>query len=301
MPYRTPAASRITAGPWLDVHGSGGDIVQSPPAWDYNSTIVLGRQFDVDLPALLEDCGLPSSTPLDVCVRFHTSRARLRTLCSRTRLPAMNGVHASIPGTDLAGVLHVQTTIELTEDVPSTGPFVARRAGSVLWRDVVSVSLEGDAQLPIAPVDFSTQAHLPGQAAWHISLDGSDWHHAALGSLLVLLNTDNATVASALDGKLDDETATVLWDTLQVDVVTDLVGKALDDEDFPVDEDGAEEGPNGRSLAQLVSSLVRGYLCAPNETVPTALQRLRDLRTNDPSLYRASVQSGLAYLGRVTA
>ncbi len=100
----------------------------------------------------------------------------------------------------------------------------------MLWREATVVPLEGaGGLLPLAPVGFAHQGYLPAAAAWQISLDSTEWHHAAMGTLLVLLNTDNKTVAQALNGNLDETAASVLGDTLQVDVVADLVGKALDD------------------------------------------------------------------------
>src|SRR4051794_29553686 len=300
MPYRVPLDERVAAGLWIDVQGAGSPIDESPPAWDYNTSLQLSREFQVDVEGIRKDCGLPADAELEACVRYWTSRSRLRTLCARSALPVEAGLHAVVSGADLGGVLTVETTIELAADVKALPPYVAHRAGSILWRQWTSVALEGDGGLlPLAPVSFEDQGYLPASAAWQISLDSTDWHHAALGSLLVLLNTDNATVRQGLDGKLDDTAAAVLWDTLQVDVVADLVGKALDDPDFP--GTGSEQEVDEGSLARLVESLVGGYLSGPNELVTHALQRLRDVRSTDPSMFRAMVQDGLRYLGEATS
>jgi hypothetical protein len=287
---------RVTAGPWLDVQGVGLPLAEAAPPWDYTTTLSFSREFDVDLPGLLQDCALPSSAQLAVCVRYSTSRSRLRTLCTQEPLPRSGALEAWVNGADLGGVLTMETTVELAEDVRPPTPFVAHRAGSILWRETTSSPLEGDGGLlPVAPVPFTEHGYLPPSAAWHVSLDSTEWHHAAMGSLLVLLNTDNPGVKEALLGKADEAAAEVLWDTLQVDVVADLVGKAMDDPDFPLSAN--DDGPRDATLAGLVESLLRGYLCEPNETVQQALHRLRDVRSTDPSMYRAFVQDGLRYLG----
>lgn len=301
MPYRVPLADRVSAGQWLDVQAGGASVTDSPPAWDYQTKLAFSREFDVDIEGVRQDCGLPADARLEVRVRYSTSRSRLRSLCMREPLPRSGGVHAVISGADLGGVLTVETTVELAEELTAPEPFVAYRAGSILWRDAISVALEGDGGLlPVAPVAFKEHGYLPPGAAWHISLDSTEWTCAAMGSLLVLLNTDNSVVNQALQGKGDVSATEVLWDTLQVDVVADLVGKAIDDPDFPL-ASGEDSDVEDATLAGLVESLLRGYLCEPNETVVKALHRLRDVRSTDPSMFRAFVQDGLQYLGTATS
>jgi hypothetical protein len=117
-----------------------------------------------------------------------------------------------------------------------------------------------------------------------------------MGSLLVLLNTDNQAVAAALADPATPA-AGALLDTLEVDLVTDLVGRAVGDEAFrEAYMDSGEEGPeDDYSIGALVRALVRVRLTFANESVDEALVRLRELRSQDPSRYRAAVQHGLAY------
>ncbi|MEU4155933.1 hypothetical protein [Actinoplanes sp. NPDC026670] len=201
-----------------------------------------------------------------------------------------------IPGAGLAATLTIETTLVLLEN-PSGGdePFVARRTGSIVWRDEVSVRLEGTAGLlPVAPVSFKEQG-LPPQAAWYVSVDSSEWTSAAMGNLLVLLNDDNLAVRKAITAPSEPDSA-VLLDALTVDVVCDLVGRALLDEEFPVTAPVGEKRSEP-STAALVRGLIVSFLSLPTESVETAFSRLRDEWQRDPSRVRARAQNNLRFPG----
>ncbi|MFE2916022.1 hypothetical protein [Kitasatospora indigofera] len=295
-PYRRPE-NRVRAENWRLDEVTGALLPGAVPAWDYRTDLTLARLVHVDLAGVREDCGLPDDAALRLSVRYWPSTSRLRHLGFQTLLPVGSQqsvvvVGMTAPGADLGGFLTVETIIGLAEDLRTDQPFVARRAGSILWNDQVRVHLEGAAGLlPTAPVSFA-EAGLPAGAAWYVSMDGDDWQQAAMGSLLVLLNTDNPAVRSALDdGK--GEAATQLWDTLGVDIVTDLVGRALEDEGFDEEETVDVEGE--LSMGGLVRSLVRTYLARPTESAAVAITRLRDERRADPSRFRAQVQAGVGF------
>lgn len=307
FPYRTPAPGRLATEPWLLVGDAVNELPTFVEGWDYTTDLHLVRKLHIDRAGVCSDTGLPPHTPLEVCVRVRPSTSLLRTVTARVAVP----VHSTQPiqidmlvnGSDLAGSLTVETLLELGQDVPGTDPFVASHAGSILWRDEVSTALEGDSGLvPMAPVSFG-EAGFPRSAAWYISLDTARWDWTALGSLLVLLNTDNPAVASALE-RADDGPASALWDTLGADLVCDLIGRAVEDESFTeLCRDLAEDSGavDEHSLAALVRALVRAHLTRPTETVDEALDRLGDLHRRDPSMYRALVQEGLRYPRSVTA
>jgi len=223
----------------------------------------------------------------------------IRSVAYRKDLPIEVGhtvceINIVAKGADLGGTLTIETVVELAADLNHNEPFIARKRGSILWSDQTKVHLEGGAGLlPVAPVSFS-EAGLPGNAAWYVSMDGGDWEQAAMGSLLILLNEDNSVVRKAMQGS--SEEASILWATLEVDIVADLVGRALDDEafmDYPTSED-----PDGDlTMAGLIRALVRTYLLRPGEAVEQAVKRIGDERRRDPSRFRVSVQSGVKFLG----
>jgi len=304
LPYRTPL-DRVDADPW-SIPGVETPLPSALTSWDYLATLTFVRRVRVDLAGTRSDCGLPDDAVLRLCVRYSSSASQLRHLAWQQRLHTPSSstwvevpVEVSIPGSQLSGALNLETILELGAPLTATEPFVATRPGSVLWRDHATTQLEGGAGLlPVAPVSFAALG-VPTGAAWYVNLDSADWHGAAMGSLLVLLNTDNHEVARALASSPDDERAALLWDTLSVDILCDLVGRALDDETFP-DVSALRGEADEPTLAVLVHSMVRGFLCNPLESVDEALVRLRGEKHRDPSRYRATAQRGLLYPRGVT-
>lgn len=301
-PYRTPAAERIVAESWFRFTARGLEAFGgSLEGWDYATDLELHRRVTIDGNGLRYDAGLRNGTPLRICVRSRPASSRIRTLETSVLLPpsgtAALTLEVVVSGRNLAGLLSLETVVELAEDVVDPVPFTATRTSSILWQDEASATLEGDSGLlPVAPVDFSS-AGLPSGAAWYISLDTGRWDWAAMGSLLVLLNTGNPAVRAALADPSGPD-ARSLFDTLEVDLVTDVVGRAVDDESFRdifLAYPGGDPPDDDYSLGSLVRALVRVRLARPNQTVDETLARLRELRAADPSLYRAEVQHGLGY------
>lgn len=296
-PYRRPL-NRIAAESWRTDETTGDPLPSALPAWDYTTDLTLARVVRLDLDGIREDCGFPEDAVLCLSVRYWPSTSRIRRV-GFTSSVSLHGkqnvtvIEMVATGENLGGFLTVETTLSLADDIKPDEPFVAHRAGSILWSDQVKVHLEGAAGLlPTAPVSF-TEAGLPQGAAWYVSMDGSDWLQAAMGSLLILLNTDNAAICRALASE-NEETAPLLWDTLGIDIVTDLVGRALDDESF--DDDANDTDQDGDlTMAGLVKSLVRTYLSLPTESPSDAMRRLRDERRGDPSRFRAQVQRGVGF------
>ena len=195
LPYRTPAPGRIATEPWFLIADTAQQLPPFVDGWDYTTDLRLLRRIRIDR------AGIPVPTDTFQPLQLETVLA----------------------GPDLAGTITIETLLELGQDVRGTDPFVASHAGSILWRDETSTALEGDSGLvPMAPVSFA-QAGFPRSAAWYIRLDTARWDWAALGSLLVLLNTGRLWTRAHLlhaaspddpanrDGTLDRD---VLRDTL---------------------------------------------------------------------------------------
>ncbi|WP_187365220.1 hypothetical protein [Cellulosimicrobium cellulans] len=291
LPYPVPSSS-VAPESWTL---SGSPVTTVLPGWDYESLLQFERVVRVDVLKTVKDAGLDPEVPLALHVRYWATGSYVRRSAVLEPLvpDATTGwaqvlLVAPVDGRELAGDLVLETTL-VRVDEAEVGGFTARRAGSVLWNDTTKLALEGSGGLlPIAPVRFSEQG-LPAAAAWYVSLDGSDWAAPAMGNLLVLLNVDNRAVADALDP--GNTAAASLWDTLTVDVVCDLVGRALDDEEYEPTQDDAGE----LSTGELVTNLIRSFLSLPGEGVTDAVLRLRDERRHDPSRVRAQAQSSLRF------
>ena len=301
LPFLRPS-DRVQAEDWL-TRSRGETLGASALAWDYSTTVGLNRTVEVDVAGVLSDCQLTSDAGLVLCVRVWTTRSQLRSLVVRHPVvelgpaPVRCNLAADVDGQGLGGTLQVQTSLELGSATTGDHPFSPRRQGTVLWADTVAVPLEGNAGLlPVSPVSFTDHPRLPDAAAWYVSLDFGDWSAAAMGALLVLVNTDLSAVSDALAAVDDDATANVLWSALGVDIVVDVLSKAMQDAAFPVHADSpvsVEE--EALTVAGLVTSLIRAHLQRPTETDTEAFSRLRDLRMQDPSMFRAEVQRSLAF------
>jgi hypothetical protein len=298
-PYRM-VTDQVVVGPWTSDTGAPlGDFL---PVWDYGVTLRCSRTVRLDLPQVRNQCGLPEWAPLAINVRYWPTTSLLRrTACHLSLVSTENAgeierlIEIAVAGDGLAGSIEIETTLVLAGSVDEGEPFIARRPGSILWREQRSVRLEGNSGLlPVAPVSFKQQG-LPEQAAWYVSVDSAEWGSAAMGNLIVLLNDDNARVRAALETPDEPGTA-LMWDALMVDVVCDLVGRAIEDEEFtswPTEPgDGTDREP---TTAALVHRMIRGFLMQPNEGLHEAIERLRDERRRDPSRLRAAAQSSLRF------
>lgn len=300
-PFRR-TQDRVHAEPWRLGSDVMGDLLpHALPNWDYDTDVTMSRLVQVDLNGVVEDCGLPADALLCLSVRYWASTALIRRTAFYEPFRVSGGkvaieVLATAQGDELGGRLVIETLLELAEQIPHTDPFVAWRSGSILWSDQVQTHLEGTAGLlPVAPASFR-EAGLPEGAAWYVSMDGGDWQQAAMGSLLILLNTDNIAVRQAIEAeKSGPAEVSAMWGLLEVDIVCDLVGKALDDDAFVEMESVEIEREKELTMAGLIQALIRTYLARPTESVEGATYRLRDERRRDPSRFRAYVHAGIGF------
>ncbi|ALE76426.1 hypothetical protein AD006_24915 [Pseudonocardia sp. EC080610-09] len=185
-----------------------------------------------------------------------------------------------MPGGELGGRLDLSTVLTLRSAGREVGsPAAPRRPGSVLWRDVHPVMLQGDAVLfPLSVVDFGALPY-PTGAAWHLEL-GHDLEAQALGSILLLANERREIVTGALAAAADpgDADRRVL-SAVRTDVIRSLVERALVDDGFDLDEDY----PVG-SIGALLAAVLRATF--PDRS-PEAL---RVERRHDPILFTTRVQ-----------
>ncbi len=298
-PYRIFGAACIDASGWRFVEDDS-PLADYLPAWDYMSTHRLRRTLVCDGWGMRTACGLGASASLAVHARYWSTGSHLRYAGKRVAILASESaqeieVLLPLSGSTFAGdSLVVETTVVLTGADASAGVFSPHRPGSILWRDMHEIRLQGTAGvMPTTPLRFSENG-LPGRAAWLLDIDASRWHAPLLGSMQVLLNVEHPTVAQALDGSLPKEAAAVLWASLRVDVVLDILMSAVADLDFDVaapmhDEDGS------LLLGGFVNGVIRRNLRKVGESGSDAFKRLRS-ELADPPRFRASVQDALGGL-----
>lgn len=302
FPYRVFSPSLVDASGWRFAVDNL-PLADHLPAWDYMSEHVIQRTFMCNGRDMRVGCGLGPTARLAVVARYWSTGNHLHLAGEPVEIPAADGpqeldVQITLTGATFSGDLQIETSVVLAAADASAGVFSPHRVGSVLWRDVHAVRLQGSAGvMPTTPLRFS-ESGLPEHAAWVLDFDASRWEAPLFGSLQVLLNVENPDVGDALAGRLPREAAGVLWHALRVDIVMDILLSAFADPDFDPtmpshDEDGT------LLLGGFVNGLIRRNLRKVSEAVPEAFLRLK-AESAEPPRFRARVQDGLAR-GRASA
>ncbi|GAA1840602.1 hypothetical protein GCM10009772_17830 [Pseudonocardia alni subsp. carboxydivorans] len=290
-PYRRPPADVVAGGPWLRASADSLDELPAEiPDWDYGTVLRLRRPMRVDgLRARLE-CGLPRDSRIMLTVVWSAANSSLRGRAWQGPVPDEPDVTVEIdfdlPGDELGGRLDLETTLTLRAGGTSpASPAAPSRPGSVLWQDIRSVMLQGDAVLfPLSIVDFE---HLPYPtgAAWHLEL-GHDLESQALGSILLLANKRRPVVTAALENAADPTDADKLvLSAIRSEVVRSLIERALVDDEFDLDL-GYAAGSVGALLASVVRNTFPGK----------SLESLRRDRDHEPILFTSQIQNATGLL-----
>lgn len=290
-PYLRPEPTVVEAEPWALLIGE--DEHPVPDAiedWDYNLDLRLQRGVDIDASAVREQCQLPRDASLAIAVIWRATGSGLFGRSAYEPLSAAGrSVHrldVAISGEDVGGTLIVETVLVLAAPVYDAGELAPHRAGSVLWSDRVTTRLQGDAsQFPIAIVDFG-RTSLPEDAAWHLEISGS-LDSAAMGSLLLLVNERNATVAEAFGRAARPRPVDkVVLSAVYADVARTLIEHALTWDEF-VDGARFDDETLGAMLMDVFGQLFGG------RTILDVRLRGQDA----PSLVATEVQSAVRLFG----
>ena len=291
FPFLRPPSDVVTGGPWSrqGIDGVTEPLPSTLPDWDYSTVLVLRRTVVVDGLRARRLTGLAHDAELDLSVQWYASTSALRARAWRAPVPCIDASEVTIefdlPGADLGGALELITSLTLRSTGPARSPAAPARPGSVVWSDRHQIVLQGDnALFPIAPADFHDLPY-PTGSGWYLHID-DDLDAAALGSILLLVNTRHDVVMLALEAAAaPTEADRRVLSTLRTDVLRVLVEHALAHEDFA--EDG--EYRAGTLGALLVHVLRNAY--PPMFT----LDALRRERRTSPALFGARIQdiSGL--------
>lgn len=296
LPYRTPAADAVLAGPWT-VDGEAFDEVLQA-GWDYESVFVVRRRVTIDTERVRRESGLDSDDELVLCSRYWSTGSLVRhagapaSLPHRVERPIDVETSVEVRGADLSGNVVTETTLVLRRGTGDR-PFIARRPGSVLWRSAEQHVAEGvRGLLPVSRTSFA-EAGLPS-GAWYVSAGSGGWDEPVMGQLIVLLNEDNPGVKAALDDELPPEASDVVWQALALDVVWTLLSMAVSDAEFDPNLPGEEH-----SKAALVRGLLEHWYARSGEDVGAAWTRFTYDLEHDPSRVRAVLQERLRFLKEV--
>lgn len=287
FPYRRPPSDVVTAQPWrLVAEGDELPLPEALPYWDYHMDLRFRRSVELTASRVRTDSGLPDDAALTLSVTWTSTGSGLRAPAASVPVrgddPVGIELDFRIEGSDLGGVLLLDTVLVLAERCRRNTSPTPWRAGSVLWRDQHRLRLQGDApQFPMAVVDFADTPFL-NDAGWHLQI-GSDLHAAAMGSLLLLINERNSAVTEAFRNAVKPRPVDrAVLAAVRADVARVMTEHALRHEEFADGADFPED-----SLGATLHSLFRRVF--PGTTVEDARRRLN----HSPNWFSSDLQAAV--------
>ncbi|GGT14209.1 hypothetical protein GCM10010254_38510 [Streptomyces chromofuscus] len=185
-------------------------------------------------------------------------------------------------GSDLGGLLLLDTALLLAERRTDARPSAPRRAGSVLWSERQAVRLQGDApQFPMAVIDFE-RTSFPDSAAWHLHISGG-LESATMGSLLLLVNERNTVTTAAFQNAARPRPIDrIVLSAVYADAARIMVEHALKHEDF-TEESDYPDGSLGATLLSLFDQLFPGQ----------SITDIRLRQRQSPALFGSDLQAAV--------
>lgn len=258
-PYPTAAAGAVTAGGWIWSRPDGdAPVTDVITGWDPLADLVVRRTLDVDVKAIVDQCGLDDAAALTLCTLWSSSGTRRRgagghvTLNFRERHQVV--CETTIPGADVGGRIQLKSAVVLGKSVNSALASVAIPAGAPLWEDPapVEVGLEGTVgRFPVQIVEFGGSWLLPEHAAWSVHIGLDDPNQDPSTGLMLFINKANEDAVAAVEtgSPVRDRAITSLLvaDVTRQVIVRSLAAGILDDPD-------ADPVPG--SLAQTIRDLI---------------------------------------------
>lgn len=287
LPYRRPTDNVVDAQPWLLVTEDGDlPLPEALPHWDYQMDLQLRRTAQVDPGRARSEAALPDGVALTLSAVWTATGSSQRGPAAAVRIeghrPTQVQFEIRLSGSDLGGVLFLDTALVLAEASDDGRPFAPRRAGSVLWSDRRSVRLQGDApQFPMAVVDF-TKTSFPDGAAWHLQI-GNSLDAATMGSLLLLINEKNGLTSAAFANAAKPRAVDrVVLAAVYTDAARVMIEHALRHDEFN-DEASFPDDTLGATLMSLF------YQLFPGSSINDVRLRLR----RSPSLFSSDLQAAV--------
>ncbi|WP_218042461.1 hypothetical protein [Streptomyces chartreusis] len=277
----------MTAEPWQLVLEDGElPLPEALPDWDYKMDLHMRRTVQLDLGRARMQSGLPANAALMLSAVWTATGSNLsgpaQSVLLGEAVTSTVEFDFRLRGTDLGGLLLLDTALVLAERRSDARPSSPRRAGSVLWSDREALRLQGDApQFPMAVIDFA-RTSFPDDAAWHLQISGS-LESATMGALLLLVNERNAVTSAAFQnaGKPRPVDRIVL-SAVYADAARVMVEHALAHEEFVEDAD-YPDGSLGATLVSLFDQLFPGQLVTD----------IRLRQRQSPALFSSDLQAAV--------
>ncbi|MGW4565319.1 hypothetical protein ACWEN3_23810 [Streptomyces sp. NPDC004561] len=261
-------------------------LPEALPDWDYHMDLRVRRTVRIDLDLARRQSGLPDDASLLLSAVWTATGSNLSGPSQHMRLTGAGIITAEfdvlLRGTDLGGLLLLDTALVLAERRSDARPSSPRRAGSVLWSDRAELRLQGDApQFPMAVIDFA-RTSFPDDAAWHLQISGG-MDHATMGALLLLVNERNTVTATAFENAARPRPVDrIVLSAVYADAARIMIEHALADDDFAEDAD-FPDGSLGATLLSLFDQLF------PGQSITDVRLRQRQ----SPALFASDMQAAV--------
>ncbi|MEU9440465.1 hypothetical protein AB0D42_05945 [Streptomyces sp. NPDC048304] len=287
LPYRVPSEDVIDAEPWrLVVEDGEVALPESLPDWDYHMDLHVRRRVRIDADQARWQSGLPEDASLLISAVWTATGSNLSGPAQHVRVTEAGTITTEfdvlLRGSDLGGLLLLDTALVLADRRSDARPSSPRRAGSVLWSDRAELRLQGDApQFPMAIIDFA-RTSFPDDAAWHLQICGG-MEHATMGALLLLVNERNTVTATAFKNAARPRPIDrIVLSAVYADAARTMIEYALADEDFGEDAD-FPDGSLGATLLSLFDQLF------PGQSITDVRLRQRQ----SPALFGSDLQAAV--------
>lgn len=244
------------------------------------------RTVRIDIDRTRSQSGLSGDAALMLAATWTATGSNLSGPAQRQRLPRGGTcsirLDFTLRGSDLGGLLLLDTVLVLAERRREARPSSPRRAGSVLWSDRVSLRLQGDApQFPMAVIDFA-HTSFPDGAAWHLQIDGS-LESATMGSILLLVNERNPVTVAALENAAKPRPIDrMVLSAVYADVARTMIEYAIGMEDFHEEANYPDESL-GSTLLSLFDRLFPGQ----------SVNDIRLRQRQSPTLFSSDLQAAV--------
>lgn len=200
FPFLTLDDVHVEVTPWclIGPDGNISGLGDHLAGWDYARDLRISRRIGLADGPVGEVLGLAGDMELEAIVRLGTGPGSMprrsqviATMSLRRERVAL--VDQVVPGKDLSQRLWLETTIRLPRKIEEGGRFSPWREGSILWRDQIDVSLEGDSpRFPMEIVSFRERfaGKAENGALWHLHWRPGHLHRDFGGSVRLFLNDD---------------------------------------------------------------------------------------------------------------
>lgn len=265
VPYKRSSTQRLTAGQWeVLTTEQPAPLPLVLSGLDYSSLLRLRREIVVDVSGLRADCGLADDVPLMAAATWSSPGTMLRRSLASVSIAEDEGtclveLAGDVSGSEIAGVLHLDTAILVACQPVQSQPLTARYAGAVLLHERQTIQLDSSHSFfPVEVVDFSKGYWANPEAGWRLTWNVFALDQPFLGSVRLLINAAHPHVVRAVSGEAPTAEASAIRAAIYFDTAKALILGTLASEDFIERNGDYADGSCGSIVYTMIQMLFPG-------------------------------------------